>query len=388
MVSWWAHVPPGRVARVVDATAEALDRSLDPLPVEAPAAVRYRPPRDLTASTASIVTSLLAQLDQAARELFPSWLPGADGLDLVAAGRDTPDATEPATGRLDRETAARASGATVAAARALATTIAATTADFGPFLADLAGRAVSGDPPAAARQRRFLDELRAAGLARVIAASYQRTTAALLVFPPSGPSEPGPRPVASLIAAMEWLAYHGRFAVWLPWPDSAEPSLDSRHPSLNRLTSIHAGLPDAGGTTDQVGVRRRAEEPMLSYPPVSGQPHPASAAEARLERALATRVWAGGRSWNETYRSGPLASPIRVDLLWRAERCAVEIDGPEHHSPAHYEADRRRDVDLTLAGYAVLRFTNNQVLVDTADVLSKIERLLHLRRQDQQERRR
>lgn len=47
-----------------------------------------------------------------------------------------------------------------------------------------------------------------------------------------------------------------------------------------------------------------------------------------------------------------------VDALWRAERVIAEIDGfAFHNSTRSFTLDRRRDADLTAAGYRVLRFT-------------------------------
>ena len=120
--------------------------------------------------------------------------------------------------------------------------------------------------------------------------------------------------------------------------------------------------------------------PVVTYPPVAGRPHPASVAERTLETALAVCDWAAGRAWNQTHRPHPLVNPIRVDLLWRDERCVIEIDGAEHRSAIMFAADRQRDVRLQLDGYAVLRFTNAQVITDTESVLHQIERFLQGRR--------
>ena len=63
----------------------------------------------------------------------------------------------------------------------------------------------------------------------------------------------------------------------------------------------------------------------------------------------------------------------------------VEVDGPDHCSAMKFEADRRRDVHLQLEGFAVLRFTNYQVLDDVATVLSQIERFIQSRRAAKQD---
>jgi very-short-patch-repair endonuclease len=47
-----------------------------------------------------------------------------------------------------------------------------------------------------------------------------------------------------------------------------------------------------------------------------------------------------------------------VDFVWRDARVVAEVDGYAFHSSAHsFAADRRRDAELTAAGYRVLRFT-------------------------------
>ena len=51
-----------------------------------------------------------------------------------------------------------------------------------------------------------------------------------------------------------------------------------------------------------------------------------------------------------------------VDALWRDERLVVEVDGYDnHHSPAQIERDRRKELELRLAGFVVLRYTWHQV---------------------------
>jgi very-short-patch-repair endonuclease len=47
-----------------------------------------------------------------------------------------------------------------------------------------------------------------------------------------------------------------------------------------------------------------------------------------------------------------------VDFLWRKESLIAEVDGYAFHgSPRSFAEDRRRDVELVVAGYRVLRFT-------------------------------
>jgi very-short-patch-repair endonuclease/predicted transcriptional regulator of viral defense system len=66
-----------------------------------------------------------------------------------------------------------------------------------------------------------------------------------------------------------------------------------------------------------------------------------------------------------------------VDFLWRAERLIVEVDGYAFHSSrAAFERDRRRDAALDAAGYAVVRVTWRQIVVEPEAVLVRLARSL------------
>jgi hypothetical protein len=338
----WGDLPIGRVVSLDGATPAALALTLEPLPADAPAVVVYRPrPAE---SAAEVAEGALAELDSVARGLFPAWLPGAGG--ICGPG-----------------------GAGVDAVRAMAMRAAPDTAQFGPFLADLAERALRG---ARTSPEPFSPEIRAAGLAKVIARSYNRLAGALLVEVPADLNAGGEQ---ALVAGCEWLAHRGRFGVWLAGPPLSAVDWISRR-------RVHLPEPAASIALAVGRARQPAQvaQPVVSYPAVAGRPHPASRAEHEVERALALLPWAGGRAWNQTYQARPLESPVRLDLLWRAERCVVEFDGPEHREPLRYEADRRRDRLLQQDGFAVVRFTNDQVARDLAVVVSQIEQLVAARR--------
>ncbi|WP_329087405.1 DUF559 domain-containing protein [Streptosporangium sp. NBC_01469] len=360
MAGSWAELPIGRVVHVHGADADAIALSIDPLPDDAPAIVTYF--AGDTQSATEMVSSVLRELEKAAVGLFPAWLPGAEGIGGPG-------------------------GASGRAIRVLALRTASATEHFGPFLADLAERALRGAMLAAppvprgasreARSRRspgFAAEVRAAGLGRVIAASFGRPRAAVLVHVPADLS---PAAEEALVTGCEWLAHHGDLGVWLTGAPLA---------AVDRIAVTTLRLP--AEVTDLVRDLPAPTKPrpdartahVATYPAVAGRPHPASVAERTLETALATCDWAAGRAWNQTHRPHPLVNPIRVDLLWRDERCVIEIDGPEHHSALAYAADRQRDVRLQLDGYAVLRFTNAQVTTDTETVLHQIRRFLRGRR--------
>ncbi|MEV0825930.1 endonuclease domain-containing protein [Nonomuraea rubra] len=328
----WSELPVGRVVRL-DADAEAVALSIDPLPPGAPAILTYLPgePR----SVAGLVASVLRELDEAAIALFPAWLPEAAGIEGPC-------------------------GAHVPAVRSLALRRASASEHHGPFLAELAERALTG------RASVLGPEVRVAGLARVLAESFGRTGLAVLVRVPDGLTPAGQE---VLVAGCEWLAHRAAAGVWL----TGAP-LDA----VDRVETVLPDLPGPRPAAPELGPGQ--EPPRMLYPAIAGRPHPGSAGEQALEAALAGCEWASGRAWNQTYQPHPLAAPIRVDLLWERERCVVEIDGADHRGAAKFAADRERDVRLQLDGYAVLRFLDVQVLTDMETVIRQIARFLRQRR--------
>jgi len=326
-------MPSDWVVRL-DCATTAVDAIFTDPPARAPALVRYR----LTGGDCATgcVAELLDAVDTAARRLFPAWLPGAEQLAGVESD--------------------------LAAARTLAASLAAQGRHFGPFLTDLTVRSLTG----ATRSRgRLPTETCARGLARVVADSFERGAMVLVVDVPDGLV---PADEESLVASCEWFARHGECGVWLV----GAPLL-----TVDRVRSI--AVASEVVATGRVAVGATG----VSIALIAGRPRADSPAETALERALALRPWATGRSWNQTYRLGSLANPVRLDLAWLTDGLVVEVDGPEHRSATHYENDRRRDVDLHLAGLRVLRFTNAQVEDDMDDVLERIERMLNRLRNDE-----
>ena len=295
MARSWAELPRGRVVHLHGADADSIALSLDPLPEDAPAVVTYF--ADDARSASEMVTSVLCELEKAAISLFPAWLPGAEGIDGPG-------------------------GAGRSAVRALALRTASVTGHFGPFLADLAERSLSGvdlaeqslrntnpaesppgsanpaespfgrveptglsfrgaEPPPARRTRRsarFTPEVRVVGLARVLAASFGRSHASILVHVPTGLSATAEE---VLVAGCEWLAHRGELGVWL----TGAPLV-----AVDRVETMTVRLPPA-----VVSLARDLPEPAVrrppaarvartvTYPAVTGVPHPASIAEQALE---------------------------------------------------------------------------------------------------------
>jgi very-short-patch-repair endonuclease len=267
---------------------------------------------------------MLNDLEHVAVELLPAWLPGASDIRRVDVGG-------------------------TAAIHAIAAARAARTHYTRPFLVNLAVLAVTGHRDAGPA---LPVRARAAQLARLVAESFGRTRCILLVpLPP----ELTATERDAILAGGDWLTHNAKVAVWL----LGTPPVDPGRVAVASLDNLPAG-------------------PVAPI----GRPHPFSRVEAALEAALGAESWAGGRRWNQTYQSSSLKAPVRLDLVWPEERCVVEIDGPEHCNPVHFEADRQRDVQLQLDGYAVLRFTNARVVHDLGAVVHQIGTYIRGRRRD------
>ncbi len=126
-------------------------------------------------------------------------------------------------------------------------------------------------------------------------------------------------------------------------------------------------------------VQRRApglgrDEPLrLVVPPILGRPHPASPGEQLLALWLARDAeLAPLFEFNQRVDTTSGTSFI-VDLLWRAGKLTVEVDGYGWHSSPHaFAADRHRDYCLLCDGYRTLRLPHDEVMDDPALQCEKI----------------
>ncbi|MEU8242059.1 DUF559 domain-containing protein [Actinoplanes missouriensis] len=277
-------------------------------------------------TAAGFVAAVLDDMERVAAELLPVWLPEAADIRRTDLGG-------------------------VAAVRIIAEARAARAHYSRPLLRDLALLALTGHRT----ESRLPARARAGQLARLIAESFGRERCVLLVSPAAGITPPERD---ATVAGGDWLARHARAGIWLV----SDALVD-----VERVPVV----------TVDGGVGEPEREPV-----VVGRPHPASSVEAALEAALAAESWAAGRRWNQTYQPTALSAPIRLDLCWPRERCVVELDGPEHCHPVRFEADRQRDVQLQLDGYAVLRFTNARVVHDVGAVVHQIGTYIRGRRRD------
>lgn len=419
--------------QLADTTDAAVRSALDPLPDDAPAIVAYRPLP--MGSLAAGQRALLADLEAVAATMYPAWLPGAEHIE--SAGGSGAAAVRALARRAATEADVFAPYLAELAERALRGSPAPRASTFPPDVraAGAAWAIARGfqrqrlvllvDPSAPTvpigDQKRLLELLTwftyqgRAGVwltARPADASGGRTRA--LACPASGRPHPvdgpvptvpwpaGPRrtprparaPAGQASAAPGGAAPRSSSSRTSParssltrtspprsTPPRATPAPPSDEPAVSRTPFAGSG---SGATARRSPAGASGARAML--PAVVGQPHPASRAERRLENALTARPWAGGRAWNQPYRSTPLSDLHYLDLIWRAERLVVEVDGPEHRGLSHYESDRRRDNELQFDGFVVLRFTNSRIFDDVDTVVDEIERHVQASRQTPEER--
>jgi very-short-patch-repair endonuclease len=120
--------------------------------------------------------------------------------------------------------------------------------------------------------------------------------------------------------------------------------LHPRHRGAARLGAQLRGMP--------ARTRSRAERRLLDLIRDAGLPEP--------------EVNAKVGSWE-------------VDLLWRDQGLAVEIDGYDSHSsPRAFERDYRKNAELEAGGLQVLRVSADQVRGEPEITLARIQRRLGL----------
>jgi very-short-patch-repair endonuclease len=115
---------------------------------------------------------------------------------------------------------------------------------------------------------------------------------------------------------------------------------------------------------------------MMGNPP-HGREHRHNVPAARDLRQRETRaeevLWEALRDRRldglKFRRQHPVGALV-IDFCCPARRLAVEVDGDVH--AAQVERDAEREAVLAAAGYRVLRFPNDAVRHDLADVLSAI----------------
>lgn len=168
----------------------------------------------------------------------------------------------------------------------------------------------------------------------------------------------------------------------------ARAAREPAHP-IAVLVAAEAAARWRAGRHDRLAAM--VDEGWIAVPdePAADRTRPAnldarSAAEATLYEALeATPATAGRFLLNQSLsvRFGPTAAEI--DLLSRADRIAVEIDGVHHFAdPDCYRRDRRKDLVLQTQGFVVVRLLAEDVMRDVRSAVNAVCQALAYRLED------
>lgn len=182
----------------------------------------------------------------------------------------------------------------------------------------------------------------------------------------------------ALAQGAEWLASNTRARVILVLPTALSTANELDHVTYTAclfVTPLKAEpvTPAPSPTEPPTKAKKgTAIEANVFVSPIIGRPHPKSAAELLLhDRICSDPELAPLFAYNQPIKTRYQTNPI-VDLLWEGGRLVIEIDGQEHCQLVTFIQDRRRDFELFMSGYQVIRFTRFKVLESPEVVLNDI----------------
>ena len=126
---------------------------------------------------------------------------------------------------------------------------------------------------------------------------------------------------------------------------------------------------------------RRGKKVEVTVSPIIGRPHPLSRGEQLLARRLTDDATLAGLFRFNIRVKTRYENQYLVDLVWTEGKVVVEVDGYEFHSDRHaFSLDRRRDYELTVSGYLVLRLPHDEIIEDVVLAVEKIRDVVQFRR--------
>lgn len=142
---------------------------------------------------------------------------------------------------------------------------------------------------------------------------------------------------------------------------------------LNRLPKNHPipspspregkGAHDVGGMGYETTISRETRDLLIGESRTMRK-NPTQA-EAVLWRQLRERQLKGHK-----FRRQHIIGPYIVDFYCPSKKLIIEIDGPIHQKQIQYDLDREEA--LITAGYEIIRFKNNEVLMNISNVVERI----------------
>ncbi|MBI5634801.1 MAG: endonuclease domain-containing protein [Nitrospirae bacterium] len=95
-----------------------------------------------------------------------------------------------------------------------------------------------------------------------------------------------------------------------------------------------------------------------------------------VEQLLWSRLRAGRFEGMKFRRQHPIGQYI-ADFVCLERKLIIELDGSQHALPEELLNDSQRDTWLEKEGYTVVRFWDNEILMNTRGVLESIREKLH-----------
>jgi very-short-patch-repair endonuclease len=148
---------------------------------------------------------------------------------------------------------------------------------------------------------------------------------------------------------------------------------------LGSITSNHFVLENAKHAAIEA---KAADERVSIVCPIIGRPHPASPGEQKLAERIARDPMLNGLFEFNVRVITRNGDRFLVDLVWSAGRLVVEIDGFGFHSTAAaFSSDRRRDAELVLSDFIVLRLPHDEVVGDVELAVDRVREFVRYRQQ-------
>ena len=188
--------------------------------------------------------------------------------------------------------------------------------------------------------------------------------------------------LASLANAARWLAENAKLAVAVLLPSEMEDRPGLAHILYDPVRFVR---PFKTASEQSFGFEISLDGETAASSTIwvwlgEGRTHPKSEGEAKFAKALLSdpelgKLFSANRSIETVFKNRPT-----VDLLWTQGRVVIEVDGDDHREAYKFAADHRRDFELQISDYAVLRLINHEVLTDTAMAVARIREFVHHRR--------
>jgi very-short-patch-repair endonuclease len=125
----------------------------------------------------------------------------------------------------------------------------------------------------------------------------------------------------------------------------------------------------------------RGKRVEVTVSPIIGRPHPYSRGEQLLARSLTDDAMLAGLFRFNIRVETRCETRYLVDLVWTEGKVVVEVDGYEFHSDRRaFSLDRRRDYELLVSGYVVLRLPHDEIIEDVELAVEKIREVVKFRR--------